>query len=98
MLTVQVVHHPSSTVWFSGAPGSAMPREFPAYVNASLEGTPLQRKGADQETAVGACLHAAARDSSLGLELPAGFRELALKELGQRAIRGELPNIRVEQG
>ncbi len=78
MRTVQVVHHPSSITWFSGAPGTAMRREFPAYVRASLEGTSVQHKGADPETAVGMCIQAAASDSSVCLELPADFRELAL--------------------
>lgn len=98
MHTVQVVRHPASTIWFSGAPGAAMSRDFPAHVNASLQGTYVQRKGEDQETAVGLCIQAAAADDSLGLNLPAGFRELALQELGRRALEGQVPNIRVEHG
>jgi hypothetical protein len=55
MHTVQVVHRPASTNWFCGAPGTAMRRDFPAHVNASLQGTYVQKKGEDQETAVGRC-------------------------------------------
>ena len=98
MHTVQVVYRPASTNWFSGAPGTAMSREFPAHVNASLQGTYVQRKGEDQETAVGLCIQAAAADASLGVDLPPGFRELALQELGRQALEGQVPNIRVEQG
>jgi hypothetical protein len=97
MRTVQVVNQPASTISFSGAPGTAMTREFPAYVKASLQGTYVQKKAADPETAVGLCIEAAAADASLGLELPSGFRELALEELGRLAIQGEVPNVRVEQ-